>query len=90
MASDKEAVEQVLSLRLAILGSVGWLVLFQTAGPAAAQSITQSVSPPVHQTEADTTTTTPARTTASPEVGVSGDSSLEEVVVKTWSACPSP
>jgi iron complex outermembrane receptor protein len=80
MAFGKEIHEQILSSRLAILGSVGWLALFfQAPVPAAAQSITQAVSPPVRQAEADTTV--PAGSTAAPEAGVSGDSSLEEVVV---------
>jgi iron complex outermembrane recepter protein len=79
MTSGKEVHEQALSSRLAILGSIGWLVLFQMAGPAAAQSINQAASPPVYQAVANTTKL--AAASATPDAGVSGDSSLEEVVV---------
>jgi iron complex outermembrane receptor protein len=84
MGFGKEIHEQVLSSkilssRLVILGFVGWLVLLQAPGPAGAQSTAQAASPPAHLAGADATT--PGQPTATPEIGGSPDSTLEEVVV---------
>ena len=79
MVSGKEIHEQVLAWRLAVLGSVGWLLFLQASGPAAAQSATGTSTSPAHLAAADTAA--PGQPTASHDAAVASQASLDEVVV---------